>query len=74
MKHTYTGYGSQYVKLQFRKAGSAAYTIVKTVKASATGALNITVAASVDGIWRWAFGGTSTTGTPVSGGDYVDVR
>ncbi|MFD5123113.1 hypothetical protein [Streptomyces sp. NPDC058385] len=74
VKHTYTGCGSQYVKLQSRKAGSAAYTTVKTVKASATGALIITVTASVGGIWRWAFGGTSTTGTPVSGGDYVDVR
>ncbi|MFI8789538.1 hypothetical protein [Streptomyces sp. NPDC055105] len=59
VKHTYTGYGSQYVKLQFHKAGSTAYT---------------TVTASVDGTWSWAFGGTSTTGTAVSGGDYVDVR
>jgi hypothetical protein len=49
VKHTYTGYGSQYVKLQFRKAGSTAYTTVKTVKASTTGALNTTVTASVDG-------------------------
>ncbi|MFE6955559.1 hypothetical protein [Streptomyces sp. NPDC057696] len=32
VKHTYTGYGSQYVKLQFRTAGSTACTTVKTVK------------------------------------------
>ncbi|WP_326647438.1 MULTISPECIES: hypothetical protein [unclassified Streptomyces] len=43
------------------------------MKASTTGALKTTVTASVDGTWRWAFGGTSTTGTAVSGGDYVDV-
>ncbi|MFE7161501.1 hypothetical protein [Streptomyces sp. NPDC057636] len=74
VKHTYTGYGSQYVKLQLRTAGSTACTTVKTVKASTTGALDATVTASVDGTWRWVFGGTSTTGTAVSGGDYVDVR
>ncbi|MGW3730943.1 hypothetical protein [Streptomyces sp. NPDC000851] len=74
VKQTYTAYGSQYVKLQFRKAGSTAYTTVKTVKASTAGVLKATVTASVDGTWRWAFGGTSTTGTAVSGGDYVAVR
>ncbi|MEK0098294.1 hypothetical protein WDA79_07255 [Streptomyces sp. A475] len=31
VKHTYAGYGSQYLKLQSRKAGNTAYTTVKTV-------------------------------------------
>ncbi|EDY47730.1 hypothetical protein [Streptomyces clavuligerus] len=30
--------------------------------------------ASVDGDWRWNFGGTSTTGATLSGADFVDVR
>lgn len=74
VKHKYTGYGSQSVKLQFRKKGSSAYTTVKTVKAGSTGALKTTVKASVDGYWRWSFGGTSTTGPVNAADDYVDVR
>ncbi|MFD5113171.1 hypothetical protein ACFWNG_12760 [Streptomyces sp. NPDC058391] len=74
VKHSYAGYGSQSVKLQFRKAGSSAYSTVKTVKSGSTGALKTTVTASVDGYWRWTFDGTSTTGTATSGADFVDVR
>lgn len=47
LKQTCTGYGSQNVKLQFCKAGSMAYTTVKTVKVSTTGVLEATVTASV---------------------------
>ncbi|WP_323180883.1 hypothetical protein [Streptomyces sp. NBC_01142] len=74
VKHTYTGYAGQSVKLQFRKAGSSAYATVKTVNSSSTGALKTTVTASVDGYWRYTFGGTSTTGTATATGDFVDVR
>ncbi|MFD6423021.1 hypothetical protein [Streptomyces sp. NPDC060198] len=72
--HKYVGYGSQTASLQFRKATSSTYSTVKTVKASSTGALKTTVTASVDGYWRWTFGGTPTTGTATATGDYVDVR
>lgn len=72
--HKYAGYGSQTASLQFRKTTSSTYSTVKTVKASSTGALKTTVTASVDGYWRWTFGGTSTTGTATATGDYVDVR
>lgn len=74
VKHTYRGYGGQMVKLQFRKQGSSTYTTVKTVSTSSTGALRTTVTASVDGYWRWSFGGTSTTGAATSAADWVDVR
>lgn len=74
VKHTYTGYAGQSVKLQFRKAGSSAYTTVKTVNSSSTGALKTTATASADGYWRYTFGGTSTTGTATAAGDFVDVR
>ncbi|MFD6528812.1 hypothetical protein [Streptomyces sp. NPDC060184] len=72
--HKYVGYGSQTVSLQFRKATSSTYSTVKTVKSGSTGALKTTVTASVDGYWRWTFGGTPTTGTATATGDYVDVR
>ncbi|WP_299530559.1 hypothetical protein [uncultured Streptomyces sp.] len=72
--HKYAGYGSQTASLQFRKANSSTYTTVKKVTAGSTGALKTTVTASVDGYWRWTFGGTATTGTATATGDYVDVR
>jgi hypothetical protein len=74
VKHKYTGYGNQAVKLQFCKKGGSTYTTVKTVRTSSTGVLKTTVTASLDGYWRWTFGGTSTTGAAASAGDFVDVR
>ena len=74
VKHKYTGMSAASVRLQFRQKGSSVYSTVKTVKTSSTGALKTTVKASVDGYWRWNFGGWSTTGTAVTAGDYVDVR
>ncbi|MFH9616858.1 hypothetical protein ACH4MM_24600 [Streptomyces pratensis] len=74
VKHTYTGYAGKTVSLQFRKKGSSVYSTVKTATSSSTGALKTTVKASVDGYWRWTFGGSSTSGTATAAGDYVDVR
>ncbi|MFF4348788.1 calcium-binding protein [Streptomyces sp. NPDC001530] len=70
----YRGYGSQQVKLQFRKAGTSTYTTVKTVNTSSTGDLKTTVTASEDGYWRWNFAGTSTTPAVKATGDFVDVQ
>ncbi|GGN49903.1 hypothetical protein GCM10011579_004100 [Streptomyces albiflavescens] len=70
---TYGGYAGHSVKLQFRKAGTTAYTTVKTVTSGVGGAVNATATASVDGYWRWSFAGTSTTGSANATGDYVDV-
>ncbi|MFF2133969.1 calcium-binding protein [Streptomyces olivochromogenes] len=70
----YSGYGTQSVKLQFKKKGATAYTTVKTIKTSSTGALKTTVTASVDGTFRYSFAGTSTTPAVSATGDYVDVQ
>ena len=70
----YGGYGSQSVKLQFRKKGSTAYTTVKTVKADAGGNLRTTVKASVSGYYRYAFAGNTTTPAAWATGDYVTVK
>ncbi|WP_217546574.1 hypothetical protein [Streptomyces sp. GbtcB6] len=70
----YGGYGSQSVKLQFRKKGSSTYTTLKTIKSSSTGALKTTTTASVDGYYRYSFAGTSTTPAVSATGDYVDVQ
>lgn len=69
----YVGYGSQSVKLQFRKKGTTTYTTVKTVMSFA-GALKTTVTASTDGYWRFSFAGTTTTPAVSAAGDYVDVQ
>ncbi|GAA2221183.1 hypothetical protein GCM10010232_01570 [Streptomyces amakusaensis] len=70
----YTGYGKQSVKLQFRKKGAKTFTTVKTVKTDAKGKLKTTVKATVDGTYRYAFDGTSTTAPVTNGGDFIDVR
>ncbi|MFD3585929.1 hypothetical protein [Streptomyces sp. NPDC058683] len=70
----YGGYGSQSVKLQFRKKTSSTYTTLKTIKSSSTGALKTTTTASVDGYYRFSFVGTSTTPAVSATGDYVDVQ
>ncbi|MEU4085720.1 hypothetical protein ACWD4F_05570 [Streptomyces aureus] len=73
VKHKYTGFAGQSVKLQFRPKDSSTYSTVKTVTSSSTGALKTTVTANADGYWRWVFGGTSTTGSATAAGDFVDV-
>ena len=72
--HSYKGYSTQSVKLQFRKKDSDTYTDVKTVKTSSTGTLKTTTKATVDGYYRFVFAGTGTTGTAKATGDFVDVR
>ncbi|WP_329540750.1 hypothetical protein [Streptomyces sp. NBC_01358] len=74
VKHKYTGVAAGLARLQFCKKGSTVYTTVKSVRSSSTGALKTTVKASVDGYWRWTFGGWDTTGSATSSGDYIDVR
>ncbi|MFF7094243.1 hypothetical protein ACFY9A_17860 [Streptomyces rubradiris] len=71
---TWAAFGGQSVRLQFRKAGSGAYTTVKTLTSSANGALRATVTARSDGSYRFGFAGTSTTSAVSAPGDHVDVR
>lgn len=70
----YGAYGSQSVKLQYRKKSADSYTTVKTVKADSKGKLKTTVKASADGYYRFAFAGNSTTGAVNAAGDFVDVK
>ncbi|MFF7946355.1 hypothetical protein [Streptomyces griseorubiginosus] len=70
----YAGYANQPVQLQFRKKGSNTYTTLKTVDTSSTGTLKATSKAVSDGYYRFAFAGTTTTGSATAPGDFVDVR
>ncbi|MEU3983073.1 calcium-binding protein [Streptomyces sp. NPDC026672] len=70
----YGGYGSQSVKLQFRKKSSSTYTTLKTIKTDAKGNLRTTVKATVDGYYRYSYAGGSTTAAVSATGDYVDVK
>ena len=72
--HKYGGYTDQSVKLQFRKKGSSTYTTLKTITSNSTGDLRTTTTASVDGYYRFAFAGTTTTPAVNATGDFVDVR
>ena len=70
----YGGYVNAPVTLQFKKKGATTFTTVKTVKAGAAGALKTTVKASVDGTYRFAFAGSSTTAPINAVGDVIDVK
>ncbi|MCS0600410.1 calcium-binding protein [Streptomyces sp. LP11] len=70
----YGGYGSQSVKLQFRKKDSSSYTTLKTVKADSKGNLKTTTTATADGYYRFSFAGNSSTGSVSAAGDFVDVK
>ncbi|WLQ33845.1 hypothetical protein P8A18_10475 [Streptomyces castrisilvae] len=71
--HTYQGYGGRTVSLQFKADGASAYTTVKKVTSSSTGALKTTVKAAESGTWRWNYYGNSTSGAKASSGDHVIV-
>ncbi|MFJ3231041.1 calcium-binding protein [Streptomyces sp. NPDC086787] len=68
------GYAGQKVRLQFRKAGTATFTTVKTVTSGTGGALKATAKATADGYWRFSYAGNGTTGAADALVDYVDVR
>jgi hypothetical protein len=70
----YAGYSTQSVTLQFRKKTSTAYSTVKTVKTSTTGALKTTTKSTVDGAYRYSFAGTTTTPAVIAAGDGIDVK
>ncbi|MGX2995409.1 calcium-binding protein [Streptomyces sp. JNUCC 64] len=69
----YGGFVSGAVKLQFKKTGGS-WATVKTVAADSQGKVKTTVKASVDGEYRFTYGGSSTTGGVTSAADRIDVR
>ncbi|MEU1535344.1 hypothetical protein [Streptomyces fagopyri] len=70
----YHGFTGQIVKLQYKKAGTAHYSTVKTVKTGEAGKLTTKVTATSSGSWRWYFPGTTTTARIVSTGDAVKLK
>jgi len=70
----YHGFTGQDVKLQFRPAGAAHYSTVKTVKTGDAGKLSTKVTVTSAGSWRWYFPGTTTTARIVSTGDAVTLK
>lgn len=70
----YHGYTGQTAKLQFRPAGGAHYSTVKTVKTGTHGKLSTKVTVTSAGSWRWYFPGTTTTARIVSAGDAVTLK
>ncbi|MGX2995412.1 calcium-binding protein [Streptomyces sp. JNUCC 64] len=71
--NAYGGFLSNSVKLQFKKRGGS-WATVKTVSADSRGKVSTTVKASVDGEYRFTYGGSTTTGGAASAADFVDVR
>ncbi|KOG38131.1 hypothetical protein AQJ84_13675 [Streptomyces resistomycificus] len=70
----YHGFTGQSVKLQYRPAGGAHYSTVKTVKTGTHGRLSTKVTVTKAGSWRWYFPGTTTTARIVSAGDAVVLK
>ncbi|CAL9479771.1 calcium-binding protein [Streptomyces sp. enrichment culture] len=70
----YGAFGSQYVKLQYKKKGATSYTTLKTIKSSSTGALSTTTTATYDGYYRFVYAGISSSAAVNSTADFVDVQ
>ncbi|MFE1438233.1 DUF5707 domain-containing protein [Streptomyces sp. NPDC058739] len=70
----YGNFSSQYVKLQYKKKGATAWSTLKTVKSSSTGALSTTTTATYDGYYRFSYAGITTSSSAVSAADYIDVQ
>lgn len=70
----YHGFTGQTAKLQFRPAGGAHYSTVKTVTTGTHGKLSTKVTVTSAGSWRWYFPGTTTTARVVSVGDAVKLK
>ncbi|MGC0331209.1 hypothetical protein RKD23_004199 [Streptomyces sp. SAI-170] len=64
----------QYVKLQYKKAGTSTWTTLKTIKSSSTGALTATTTATYDGYYRLSYAGDARNAPSVSVADHVDVQ
>ncbi|WP_328872170.1 hypothetical protein OHT76_19735 [Streptomyces sp. NBC_00287] len=64
----------QKVVLQFRKAGTTAYSNVKGIQTATGGALKTTVTASEDGYYRFTYAGITSTAPVAAKGDFVDVQ
>jgi hypothetical protein len=71
---SYYNYGSQYVTLQYKRAGATTWTNVKTIKGTTTGYLNASTTATYDGYYRFLYSGISVSGPTVSAADYIDVQ
>ncbi|MFE9659231.1 calcium-binding protein [Streptomyces sp. NPDC005955] len=69
----YAGFASSTVKLQFKKNGATRWETVKTVSADSRGKVKATTKASVDGSYRFTYGGTTSTGSASSKADAVNV-
>jgi hypothetical protein len=63
---TYQGYGQQWVRLEFQKAGTTSWTTAGWVESSRTGALSTTVKVGAGGSWRLVFGGNTESGAASS--------
>ncbi|MGW8364740.1 hypothetical protein ACWGK1_29795 [Streptomyces wedmorensis] len=69
-------YPGRRVLLEFRKAGTSAYTLVDTAYTDSTGKASLTLKAGVDGEYRWIEGPVFLlpTAPPTTASDAVDVR
>ncbi|MBT2440958.1 hypothetical protein J7E93_12705 [Streptomyces sp. ISL-36] len=72
----YLGHPRQRVNLEFRKAGTSAYTLVGVATTDSTGKAVVALKAAYDGEYRWSAGPSwnPTTAPPVLAADAVDVR
>ena len=70
----YQGYGSQQVRLEFRRTGGTTWSTVELVRSGATGALSTTVKDTAGGSWRYVFDGNSTSSYAASTQTWVGLK
>ncbi|MER7492799.1 calcium-binding protein [Streptomyces pharetrae] len=70
----YAPLGYQYVKLQYKKAGTSTWSTLKTAKSNSEGGLRTTTTATYDGYYRFAYAGDADNAPSVAVADHVDVQ
>jgi hypothetical protein len=68
------GYGAQWVKVQFRKAGTGSWVTERQVRTAADGSVRVALRDYASGSWRLTYSGNADSGAAVSGTTWIRVK
>ncbi|MEY9870601.1 hypothetical protein ABH931_000055 [Streptacidiphilus sp. MAP12-33] len=71
---TWQGYGSQWVKVQFRKAGTGTWVTEQWARTATDGSVRVNLRDYASGAWRLSYGGNAASAAATSGATSVTVK
>ena len=72
-QNRYVGYANRSIRVEFKSAPGAPWTLIKRVGTGADGWVRTTVPANATGAWRLRYGGTAIAAPAATHGDAVEV-